>query len=133
MPSLTAEAAHQLASAIAAEYGSFECDRCAKAIAKRLGWRFNAQFERLRTADNSDVIGHLKRGIQVSANRVHVGIRIGERVFDNVNHEGVLADEWSKAFVTATDAPLIRESRPISEFFAKVFLVKKFERWLFGP
>jgi hypothetical protein len=129
---MTIEQAQRVATEIAKKFGLFECDRCAKAIAKKLGKNFTATFERLRTADNSDAIGLAARGILISANRIHLGIRIGDLVFDNIHHAGVPAADWTKRFVTATDAPLEHQSRPISEFFGKIFLAEKFRRWLSG-
>jgi hypothetical protein len=129
---LSEEEAQQAASEVAGQFGLFECDRCAAEIAKRLGRRFPATFERLRTSDKSDVIGLIDEGIQVSQNRTHVGVRVGDRIFDNMHHEGVAASEWAGRFMTVTEAPLDRDSRPVSDFFGRGFLTKKFRRWLFG-
>ena len=126
------EEAQQVASKIAKKYGRFECDRCAREVAKRLREKVDATFERLCTADKSDVIGLAEEGIQISANRVHVGIRIGDKIIDNLHPEGVPSSEWAGRFISATDAPLVQQSRPIQEFFGKIFLVKKFYRWLFS-
>jgi hypothetical protein len=126
----TVEEAQQAASEIAKGYGNFQCDACAREIASGLGKNSDATFERLRTSDRSDVIGLAQEGIQISTNGVHVGVRIGEKIFDNHYHEGVTAAQWMGRFLTATDAPLVRQSRPIQEFFGKIFLVKQFNRWL---
>lgn len=128
---LTVEAAQGIATEVARAYGNFQCDRCAREIVKRLGPSLDVALERLRTSDNSDVIGLAKEGIQISANRVHVGVRVGDKIFDNLHPEGVPSTEWAARFMTATDAPLIQESRPVREFFGKIFLVRKFNRWLF--
>jgi hypothetical protein len=126
---LTLERAQELASLIAAKHGLFDCDTCAKAIAKKLGKDFGASFERLRTADNTDPIGLATKGILISTNRVHVGVRVGDLIFDNIHHEGVPAIEWPHKFVTATGAPLKHQSMPTSQFFGKIFLAEKFSRW----
>jgi hypothetical protein len=86
----------------------------------------------LRTSDNSDIIGLAKEDVQVSVNRVHVGIRIGNLVFDNHHPNGVPTGEWAQRFIAATEAPLVRESKPVRDFFGKVFLVRRFNRWLIG-
>jgi hypothetical protein len=130
--SLPIREAEQAANDVARQFGSFQCDACAKEIARKLGKGLDASFERLRTADNSDVIGLAREGIQVSANRSHVGVRIGDKVFDNLHHDGVPAVEWPERFITATDAPLVQQSRPIREFFGKIFLVQEFNQWLWG-
>jgi hypothetical protein len=122
----------QTATVIARRYGVFECDGCVIEIAKKLGKRFVATFERLRTPDGSDVIALVDRGLQISTSGVHVGIRIGDRVFDNLHPEGVVAAEWPGKFMSATGAGLKQESRPIGGFFGKIFLRKKFVRWLLG-
>jgi hypothetical protein len=129
---LSLAAAQRAASEIAGRFGLFECDRCAAEIAKRLGKRFPATFERLRTSDKSDVIGLIAEGIQITRNRTHVGIRIGDRIFDNLHHTGVAVSEWEDRFMTLTGAPLEIESRPVSDFFGRVFLGKKLRRWLFA-
>jgi hypothetical protein len=128
--SLTQEKAQQAASKIASRFGVFECDRCAREIAKRLGRRSDAIFQRLSTADRSDIIGLADEDKQISASGFHVGVRIGDKVFDNLHHTGVSAHEWADRFVTSTGADLLIESRPIIVFFAKRFLTKKFNRWL---
>ncbi len=130
---LSEEDAQQAASGVARLFGLFECDRCATEIAKRLGERFPASFERLRTSDKSDVIGLIAEGVQISRNQTHVGVRVGNRIFDNLHHEGVDAAEWADRFMTLTEAPLDRDSRPVADFFGKRFLTKTFLRWLFGP
>ena len=63
---------------------------------------------------------------------VHLGVRIGDKIYDNLHHQGVPANEWAGGFLAGTDAPLLQESKPIGEFFGKVFFVKRFYRWLFG-
>jgi hypothetical protein len=130
---LSEQAAQRAASEIAKQYGLFECDRCAAEIAKKLTNRFpHVSFERLRTSDKSDVIGFVEEGVKVSRNRTHVGVRVGGRIFDNLHHHGVPADEWTDRFVALTEAPLDRDSKPVSEFFGKRFLTRKFLRWLFA-
>src|SRR5262245_58802669 len=116
-PPLTVEEAKQMACAVAEAYGVFECDQCAMAIAKRLGKGCGATFERLRTSDHSDVIGLVYEGIQISRNRAHVGVRIGDRIIDNLYHEGVTEGEWAGRFMSATAAPLVRQSKPVGDFF----------------
>jgi hypothetical protein len=83
------EKAQQLASSIAARFDVFECDRCAVEIAKALGKMFPAYFERLRTSDKSHSIGLAEEGIQISANGLHLGIRIADRIFDNLHQTGI--------------------------------------------
>jgi hypothetical protein len=131
-PVLTVEAAQHEAAEIARTFGTFECDRCARAIAKKLGNHFDATFERLCTSDRSDVIGLANEGMQISTNRVHVGIRIGDKIIDSLHPEGVACAEWGIMFVSATEAPLVQQSVPIKDFFGKIFLVKKFNRWLYA-
>jgi hypothetical protein len=129
---LTPEEARGIAREVASRFGVFECDRCAIEIAKRIGRVFPASFERLRTSDDSDVIGLALEDIQISRNRTHVGVLVGDRVYDNLYHEGVPKEEWVGRFLSVTEAPLIHETRPVEEFFGKVFLTRKFIRWVFG-
>ena len=130
--SWTIEEAQRTAGEIAKKFGLFQCDRCATDIARLLGKSTLASFERLRTADQSDVIGLQREGIQISTNGTHVGVRLGDRIIDNLHPEGVPADDWIERFITATDAPLVQQSRPVSEFFGKGFLAKRFQQWLLG-
>jgi hypothetical protein len=132
VPLLTIAEAQQLAQEVASRYGVFECERCAVEIARRLRNGFPATFERLRTSDQSDVIGLVEEGVQISRTGTHTGVRIGDKVYDNLYHEGVLETEWAGRFVAATEVPLLKVSRPVSDFFGKVFLTKKFIKWLFG-
>ena len=129
---MTVEAAQQAAAEVAKGFGNFECDRCARKIAEKLEKGFNAAFVRLVTSDDSDAIGLVKEGIQISANRVHVGVKIGDKIFDNLHGEGVEAAKWQESFVAATEAPLLQQSRSIKDFWGKTFQPKKFYRWLFG-
>ncbi len=127
---LSVEEARRVAAEVAAKFGIFECGRCAAEIAKRLGKDFPATFERLRTSDKSDVIGLAREDTQISTNRTHAGVRVGDVVFDNVHADGVAEREWDARFVSATGAPLERETRPIRDFFGKRFLSRKFTAWL---
>jgi hypothetical protein len=129
---MTIQEAQQAAQVVASKFGVFECDQCAIAIARKLGRGFPATFERRRTSDHSDVIGLMAESVQISRNRTHAGVRIGDKVYDNLHHEGVPASEWAGRFVAATETPLVQESREISDFFGKVFLVKRFLKWLYG-
>jgi hypothetical protein len=126
------DAAQQIAMEIACQFGNFECDRSAIAIAKALGRDFDATFQRLATSDRSDVIALADRDLQISLSGVHVGIRIGGKIFDNLHPDGVTAGGWVKRFITATGAPLLEEACPLSAFYDTIFVRKRFLRWLFG-
>ena len=123
------ERAQQVAAAVAAKYDLLECDECAKEIAQKLGKTFNASFERLRTSDGSDGIGLEAEGLLISKTGVHLGIRVGDMVFDNLHHNGVPAVEWPGRFVALSLASLDHQARSISDFFGKIFLTEKFRRW----
>jgi hypothetical protein len=129
---LTTEQAQALATRIASRFAVFDCDLCVRAIARALGRTFPATFELLRPADASSVIFHLEKDLQIATNGFHIGIDIAGVVFDNLHSHGVGPNEWPKLFSTATRAAMLQWSKPIGEFFGKVFLVKKFNRWLLG-
>jgi hypothetical protein len=76
------------------------------------------------------VIGLIQEGIQISTNGIHLGVRIGDKILDNVHPEGVPAGDWAAKFVSATDAPLVQQSKPVDEFIGKRFLAKRFHLWL---
>jgi papain fold toxin 2 of polymorphic toxin system len=128
---MTIERAQRLAAGIAAKYDVFDCDKCAKAIARRLGKDFQASFERLSIVGEGDIIGLAATDMQISKNGVHGGIRIGDIIVDNIHPEGIPADEWADLFIAEYDAPLAHESRSIREFFGMIFLAERFNRWLF--
>jgi len=91
---------------IAQKYeGEFQCDACAKEIAKALGKDYQATFERLRTTDGSDVIIQPATDAQISKNKMHVGVRIGDKIIDNVHPQGVQASEWTAMFEALTERP----------------------------
>lgn len=68
----------------------------------------------------------------ISQNKVHLGVRIGDKIIDNIHHDGVPAAEWAERFHSATDAPLKQQSRAIGDFFGKTFLTKQFYQWFNG-
>ena len=129
---MTVEEAQQAASDIASRYRVYECDQCAAAIAKRLGRIVPLIFERLRTSDGSDIIALVQEGIQISRNKTHVGVRVGDRIYDNLHHDGVPAHEWVHRFAQMDLLALVHDAQPVSTFFRKVFLTRRFRRWSSG-
>jgi hypothetical protein len=128
---MTIERARRLATTIASKFDVFDCDKCAKAIARRLGKDFQARFERLSIVGEGDIIGLAATDMQISKNGVHVGVRIGDIIVDNIHPDGVPADKWPDQFIAEYDAPLEHESRSTREFFGMIFLAERFNRWLF--
>lgn len=129
----TIEQAQALAAEVARGFKNLECAECVIAIARRLGGESACSFVRLRTADNSDLIAAVAEWRQVSANKCHVGLQIGEIVIDNVYPDGVPADVWAGKFTAATRALLLIESRRVEEFFTSGFQTKRFKLWLSSP
>jgi hypothetical protein len=126
---MTIAQAQQIAADIAEKSPIFQCFECAIEIAKKIRKTVHATFERLRTLDNTDVICLRTEDLAISVNRIHLGIRIGDIVFDNIHHAGVPAIEWPRRFMSPVGDPLVHEARPIAEFFGRIFLVKEFRQW----
>jgi hypothetical protein len=128
----TIEQAQRIAREIAKKFPVFECEECAIEIAKKLGKECIATFERLQTTDGGDIIGFVPESLLISKNGVHIGVKIGDLIYDNLHPDGVAAFLWPSRFVAGTRAPLERQSISISKFFGKIFLVEKFRRWVAG-
>lgn len=129
----TLQEALAFAAQIACKFKVLECKECAIAIAKQLGRDFDACFERLRTADETDVLGLLEGGIQASVNQTHLGVRIGDLIIDNPHPDGVPANQWAGRYVACSGAAFVQQSQPIRAFFGRGFLVKEFNDWAFRP
>lgn len=65
-------------------------------------------------------------GIRVSQSGQHVGVRIGDRVYDNLNHGGIDLDRWMALFVDGEERTLNATTRPIAEFFGRIFRGREF-------
>ena len=122
----------RVASRIAGRYGLFECEACAADIVKALGRASEARVVRIRPGDGTEVIGLARTKTPITYNRSHVGVRVGGLVFDNLAPEGVPAAEWPGRFITQTGVPLVREERPIGDFFGAKFRRRRFRDWIYG-
>src|SRR5262249_55031062 len=100
----TIEQAQVVAAEIAAGFKNLECAECVAAVAKELGCGVEASFERLRTTDGSDLILLVETGIPISTNKVHIGIRIGDVIIDNIHPGGVQASVWISRYAALTGA-----------------------------
>jgi hypothetical protein len=54
---------------------------------------------------------------------------VGNKVFDNHHHDGILVADWPGEFVAATGAALSHYRRPISNFFGKIFRWREFAKF----
>ena len=86
---------------------------------------------RIRPGDGSSVIGLSKTKSLISNNRSHVGVQVGDRVFDNLHPEGVPTEEWPGRFITLTGFPLVKEGRPAGDFFGARFRRQQFRDWVY--
>jgi hypothetical protein len=97
-----ANSAEQIAADAAKGFNVLECEACARNIQKAL------QNEGQK-AQMIEIRGGGARGFIVSRsfdggrtaiaqNGRHLGVRVGEVVFDNLHPDGLLFDEWIKDF-----------------------------------
>lgn len=122
--------AQQRAREIAFAFGPQECAVCARLIIQALGPDLDVEILKLRTSDESDVIGLVNQDVQVTETGIHVGVRVGNQVFDNHHAAGIDVEHWESRFVAAFGTPLIRISRDASEFFGQRFLGRRFDRFV---
>jgi hypothetical protein len=127
----THEQDRRIASRVAGKYGLFECDACAADIIKALGRESDACAVRIRPADGTEFIGLAETNSPISYNRSHVGVQVGGRVFDNLHPEGVPTEEWPGRFFTQTGARLVKEVRPVGDFFGARFRRQQFRDWVY--
>ena len=90
----------RVASRVAAKFGPFRCDDCAAEIIKALGRESGARVARIRTDGTTEIIDLVKTRLPISYNSFHVGVLVGDRIFDNLHAEGVPAEEWPRRFFT---------------------------------
>jgi hypothetical protein len=128
----TGERDRRIASRVAAKFDLlYECDACAAEIIKAVGRGSSARVTRIRPGDGSSVIGLAKTKSLISNNRSHVGVQVGDRIFDNLHPEGVPTEEWPRRFITMTGAPLVIEGRPVADFFGARFRREQFRDWVY--
>jgi Papain fold toxin 2 len=128
-PPASVAAAQRLAGSIARRYTTFECVECARDIVRALGRTADAEVIKLLTSDRSAVIGLTARDVQISQTGHHVGVRVGDLVFDNLHPDGVPAAAWVGEFLAGTGVPLDRHARAIATFFGRRFLRKQFDQF----
>jgi hypothetical protein len=128
-PPASLAAAQQVASGIARRYTTFECAECAREIVRALGPTADAEVIKLLTSDRSAAIGLATRDVQISQTGHHVGVRVGDLVFDNLHPGGVPAAAWAGGFLVGTGAPLDRHARAGATFFGRRFLRKQFDQF----
>jgi hypothetical protein len=94
--------AHTIAAAAANGYPVLRCQECADNIRATLtAAGFQGQIVELRTADRSPFMICLSYdGGQksITLNGWHVGVRVGDLVFDNLHTSGMPYDAWVQDF-----------------------------------
>jgi hypothetical protein len=128
---LTLTEAQQWAGDISRLFGNYECTDCAAAIVKAIGPCPGAEIVRLSTMDGSGVVGLRAEDKRISVTGIHVGVRVGDLVFDN-HPAGVAATDWRSRFVAGTETDLVIASRPVVEFFGQIFRRKAFDYFVAG-
>ncbi len=127
---MTLEEAQNLAGKVAGEFDIFECDLFIRKMAKFLGRNFPATVERIRVSDDSEVLVLVENFQQIAMTGFHLGLGIGDLVYDNIHPQGVLATQWAGKYMAATGRPLRADSKSLADFFGKIFLVKRFNHWI---
>jgi hypothetical protein len=94
--------AHAIAAAAARGHLVLQCQECAENIRKALiAAGFHGQVVELRTAAIRPYIvcsGYDGGKESITDNGRHVGVRVGDLMFDNLHPSGMLYDDWVKDF-----------------------------------
>jgi Papain fold toxin 2 len=106
----TDEEIYQKLGEIVTQFKLLECDKCAAAVIKWLKQGgIHGTLLRLQTKyDNEDFVisERLERlGIEesITRNRIHYGVEVKGRVFDNLSNYGMSREDWVKDFHSFTD------------------------------
>lgn len=124
--------AQQWAGAVARLFDNYECAECAAAVLKAIGPYPQAAVVRLTTADGSSVVGLRDADKRISVTGIHVGVRLGDRVYDNHHPGGIAGAEWAGQFLAGTDTALIFSSKAAAELFGRIFRRKLFDQFVLG-
>jgi Papain fold toxin 2 len=122
----TVAAAQAIARAITRKYGNYECAECAKDLVLAIGPGIDASVVKLLNDEGEGSIILPAEGRHVSWSGHHVGVRIGQMIYDNQFPDGVAADEWAPRYADAEENPLISYHRPIGDFFGQRFRRREF-------
>jgi hypothetical protein len=94
--------AHAIAAAAAHGYPVLYCQECAESIRKALvAAGLHGQFVELRASGIRPFIvcsSYCGGQISITRNGRHIGVRVGDLVFDNLHPNGMLYDEWARDF-----------------------------------
>jgi Papain fold toxin 2 len=96
------EPAHAIAAAAARGYQVLQCQKCAENVRKELiGAGFHGQIIELRNRGKCEFMvcmGYLRGQTTITETGWHVGVRIGNLVFDNLHPDGMRYDDWVQDF-----------------------------------
>ncbi len=126
---MTVEEGQEAARKIAGRFHNLQCDLCVREIAKKLGKDFPATFEKIYPEDESEGIILVEKNLLISEGRFHLGICLGNLVFDNHHGQGVQQAEWMKKYQALNETPLVKERKSLTEFFGRYFLTRRFRQW----
>src|SRR5437762_3247853 len=95
----TLEEAQAVASDIAQSYFAvFQCVECANAICRAIGPNPEAFAVKVVTNEGKGIVIYPNEGLRVATTGQHVGIRIGDLIYDNLNPAGSPASIWPALF-----------------------------------
>jgi hypothetical protein len=98
--------ARNIAAQAAKGFSLLKCHECAEAIRTALvAAGHNGQLIELRAMDNKPYLVCLsfECGLTpITQNGRHLGVRVGDLVFDNLHPDGMLYDEWLQDFDART-------------------------------
>jgi hypothetical protein len=83
----------------------------------------------LRNVEGDGLVVLPSAGIPVGTTGHHVGIRIGDVVFDNHFHNGLPFEDWRQRYKDIDDTNLELFERPASDFFGSIFRSKEYSRF----
>jgi hypothetical protein len=110
------DTAHAIAATAAQGFAVFQCQECADNVRNALvASGFHGQVLELRNREKYEFMVCLSyQGGQTTITETgrHVGIRVGDLVFDNLHRDGMRYDDWLQDF----DAPEGMIVTVVSEF-----------------
>lgn len=125
-PSTTA-AAQERAAAIARGFTNYQCVECSREIVRALGPQADAAVIKLRVPpQRGDDVVLPSQGRHVSSSGHHVGVRVGDRVYDNHHPDGVPVERWPSLYTDLEYGALLVYEQPVGEFFGRRFRSKSF-------
>ncbi len=87
------------AQSVTSKYNDFECTQCAAALIKALKKKgIEGKLIRIEARDRVPFIYSFKVNTGITETGFHVGVQVGDLVFDNIHKSGIHYAQWVKDF-----------------------------------